>query len=505
MYPKFPQQLGKKQFKPPQPMIGSFRGTPDETNAFNELIKQNTFIFANTFIEQVGFLCENLRTETMQVKYRQIGDVFGISRQKARKLHMKFKRGVGRDGRPPCLTQEEFNILEKEIKRMHSLSIYPTINQITKFIYTTFNKYIYVDTIRHMISIKFSDMFKSCVGIALEDKRFKVSIQDIENNLNTLQKEIQDVPIDFIFDLDEMGTSEYEDSRQQIVIVPASYQYKTAPYSITRAEKHSTCLACINPSGIVCRPQYAVQRTSYDSELLNYLNPDEVQIVHTESGYVNAESFTYWIYTCFLPELHKLRNKYSYAGKAVLIMDNCSSHITSIKNINLLEENLVIHLLVPHSSHLTQPLDLNVFGSTKQFMSNYRYIDNLSRQSNQIIKIHCSLRQATTQYHCRAAFRSIGITTKIIFENNYIKILATYNFNLITRIKEYSIPHILNLIETNSQLTPIQSYIYSNYVRNQNSNNSLNRSYRITLPSFGKIEGQNHIPMPLIFTKKSNS
>ncbi|KAK8866470.1 hypothetical protein M9Y10_009433 [Tritrichomonas musculus] len=115
----------------------------------------------------------------MQVKHRQIGDVFRISRQKARKLHMKFKRGVGRDGRPPCLTQEEFNILEKEIKRMHSLSMNPTIIQITKFIYTTFNKYIYVDTIRNLISIKFSDMFKNCVGIALEDKRFNVSIQDI--------------------------------------------------------------------------------------------------------------------------------------------------------------------------------------------------------------------------------------------------------------------------------------------------------------------------------------
>ena len=40
-------------------------------------------------------------------------------------------------------------------------------------------------------------MFKSCIGIALEDKRFKVSIKDIENKLIFLRKEIQEVPIDF--------------------------------------------------------------------------------------------------------------------------------------------------------------------------------------------------------------------------------------------------------------------------------------------------------------------
>lgn len=100
-------------------------------------------MYCNTFIEQVGFLCENLRNEKMHVKYRKIGDVFGISRQKARKLHMKFTRGIGHDGRPTCLNENKLAILESEIKRLHSISIYPTINQITQLIYSTFNKFIY--------------------------------------------------------------------------------------------------------------------------------------------------------------------------------------------------------------------------------------------------------------------------------------------------------------------------------------------------------------------------
>lgn len=52
-------------------------------------------------------------------------------------------------------------------------------------------------------------------------------------NLNSLWKEIQGILIDFIFNLDEMGSSEYEDSRQQTVIAPISYQYqpKSMPHA----------------------------------------------------------------------------------------------------------------------------------------------------------------------------------------------------------------------------------------------------------------------------------
>lgn len=289
-----------------------------------------------------------------------------------------------------------------------------------------------------------------------------------------------------------MGTSEFEDSRQQTVIVPKSYQFTTAPYSISRSEKHATCLACINPNGLFCKPQYCVQRSSFDSEIFNYLNPNEVQIVHTESGYVNTESFTYWLYSSFLPELHKLRELHSYSGKAILIMDNCSSHINAIKNINLIEENLIVHFLIPHSSHLTQPLDLNIFGPTKQFMSNYHYIDNISKQSNQIIKIQTSLRQATTQFHCRAAFRSIGIYANTQFFTNYIKLYASFDFSLITRIKEYTLSHILQLVKSDLQLTRIQFEIYSKYIKNTEKASTTNR--RLPLPCFGKSH-----------TKKSNS
>ena len=71
---------------------------------------------------------------------------------------------------------------------------------------------------------------------------------------------------------------------------------------------------------------------------MQFKDPEEIQKVHTDSSYINTESFTFLLYTSFLPELRKLREMYNYSRKAIL-MENCSSHITTIKNLNLIQEN----------------------------------------------------------------------------------------------------------------------------------------------------------------------
>lgn len=61
-------------------MTSWFNETEEETVAFNVLIKNETYILCNDFIEQVVDLCESMRNQLMRVKHGQIGDVFGFSR-----------------------------------------------------------------------------------------------------------------------------------------------------------------------------------------------------------------------------------------------------------------------------------------------------------------------------------------------------------------------------------------------------------------------------------------
>lgn len=118
----------------------------------------------------------------------------------------------------------------------------------------------------------------------------------------------------------------------------------------------------------------------------------------------------------------KLREKYNYNGHAVIIIiDGASSHVTSIRSFNLVQENIKVHFLVLHSSDQTQPLNLSSFGVSKMFMSNYKYNQNLSRQTNQIIKIYTALLQSNTTLHRRAAFRAIGINIQISISNNGVQ------------------------------------------------------------------------------------
>ena len=67
-----------------------------------------------------------------------------------------------------------------------------------------------------------------------------------------------------------------------------------------------------------------------------------------------------------------------FDDRAVLLLDGCSCH-TSEQFRELLERhNVTMRFLVPHTSHLTQPLDVGIFGRVKNLIrSNSRYVINL--------------------------------------------------------------------------------------------------------------------------------
>ena len=226
-------------------------------------------------------------------------------------------------------------------------------------------------------------------------------------------------------------------------------------------------------------------------------------MVHTDSGYFNTQSLVFWIYSQFLPSLIRLRQKFNYFIPSILILDGFSAHYNAFKNVNLLQENWILHYLTPHSSDQTQPLDLCIFNSSKQFMSNYRYISLLTRQTNQIINMHTALYQSTSQLNCRSAFRSIGIDTQVRNLNNNVLILASFNLNLINKIRDYQISHIQQLINSNFQLTPNQQYIYDCYKRASKINTNTNT--RITMPYFSNQSNKSFLVMPNIYYPIKNS
>ena len=330
-----------------------------ESEAYNSAINDAFYQICETYTDQIGILCRYLRSNGLLVSYERIGKIFNKSRFIIYNHHANYLRGYRFDGRPSILSKEE-DALKNKIKEMISSfpPQYPTYGEILEMINEMFEKTIQIDTLRKIVNTSWSDIFRTCVGKAMDSDRVEVPVEAIENNLNELRQAIQNVPHRFCFNIDEMGHSEFADAVSKTVIVPFNYEYEEAQIPVNRSGKHASCIACISPTGLFCPPQYAIQRRTIDNNLYNYVSKDSLQVVETDSGYVNTQSFLSWINNKFLPELHYLRNRYNYFGRAVIITDGLSAHYNAFSQINLQKENIYVHFLEAHSSDQTQPLDL---------------------------------------------------------------------------------------------------------------------------------------------------
>lgn len=106
-----------------------------------------------------------------------------------------------------------------------------------------------------------------------------------------------------------------------------------------------------------------------------------------------------------------------------------------------------VHYLVPHSSDQLQPLDIQVFGSKKRFMSNYKHKDDLSELTNQIIWVHGALLSAAHTFYCHSAFK------------------ATFDILMCSKVRAYQTSHVLELPQTNRYKTPNQKHILDQFHR----------------------------------------
>lgn len=177
------KQAKESKMIPPLPIIQDFTGNLTEVQLINEAISSEEYASSPNFCSQIGVICSYVRTERIRISYERIGAMFGKSKQCVNDMHKNYMRGLGHDGRPPSLNDEELDKLRNYILMLHTTDpypIYPTIEEISSFIINKFGKYMRHDTIRKMISTKFFNIFKSCIGVAMDSKRMEAPILDIE-------------------------------------------------------------------------------------------------------------------------------------------------------------------------------------------------------------------------------------------------------------------------------------------------------------------------------------
>jgi hypothetical protein len=98
-----------------------------------------------------------------------------------------------------------------------------------------------------------------------EEPHLQVPQMFLEERMRSMHETLQGCPVDLVFDLDEVGISDWEDRKPKKVVVRISVAAHTIHRRISRNVKHISIVTCISAGG-ACLTPYVV--TSQDSAAL---------------------------------------------------------------------------------------------------------------------------------------------------------------------------------------------------------------------------------------------
>jgi hypothetical protein len=100
---------------------------------------------------------------------------------------------------------------------------------------------------------------KSCPQ---ESQRLEVPRCFLEETIRCLGEFVQGRPAELVFNLDEVGISDWEDRQTKKVIVPLSAREQTIHHKINRGLKHVSIIACVSAGGESLTPSVVTSQNS---------------------------------------------------------------------------------------------------------------------------------------------------------------------------------------------------------------------------------------------------
>ncbi len=122
-----------------------------------------------------------------------------------------------------------------------------------------------------------------------------------------------------------------------------------------------TIIACANATGSIIPPMVIFEGQRLNPEWTTGEVPGTLYGM-SERGWTDQELFFHWMSELFIPNIPPTR-------PVLLLVDGHSSHYEPDTIRMPAEEGIVIFCLPPHTTHLSQPLDVSFFGPLKRYWS----------------------------------------------------------------------------------------------------------------------------------------
>jgi hypothetical protein len=196
------------------------------------------FTEASTWRHQVGALCTEMRNfhKGPRLSFQSIADFFGVPNGASVKYQWKqFQHGQMPNGRPSVFTKDIIEAIQEMINDRFEKKNPITIVELIDYIQYNFHATVTDDTMRHFIS-HFKGV-QTVVGIPTEAERVETSDSEIKQWYQELSALIKGIPVEFIFNVDETGCSEFVDACELMVLVPDSYISETIDIPVDRHSK----------------------------------------------------------------------------------------------------------------------------------------------------------------------------------------------------------------------------------------------------------------------------
>jgi hypothetical protein len=152
-------------------------------------------------------------------------------------------------GRPTILTKFQTDgIVDHAMAQF--LSREPvTLSRLAAFTHSEYGIEIGPDILRH--ALQRDGRLKTCEGRPMETQRVQVSLDSLLDDFATRKRRAENVPTAFVWNMDEIGHSDWVDACPELVYVPAEVDADSVPIPVNRGRKGiSLELGCVCADGI---------------------------------------------------------------------------------------------------------------------------------------------------------------------------------------------------------------------------------------------------------------
>ena len=198
------------------------------------------------------------------------------------------------------------------------------------------------------------------------------------------------------------------------------------PYKAERGENHIMFVAGVGITGWSLTPMVIINTQTVTPSLgtrFGFPVSHNGHITTSDSAYINDELFGYWVDEILVPGVQNKRKQLDLREDepALLILDRCFAH--DRERLKQLSKHCIEHhFLLPHSSHLTQPLDRGVFSAHKQILKRTRFNDTDNRVANRVVAGLKALHRASDFVTVQGSFWRAGLQLRHLGGKPWVKL-----------------------------------------------------------------------------------